>query len=99
MNEVSRVKKEAEWYAPGKWPFLPGDHVLVVENETAKIGRIDCVRLHYCPTQNQGKEPDEKTLWVSLTLLMAQLVDMRSVRDLPAPVSTPCLPTSYPLSH
>ena len=65
MNEVNRVQKEAEWFAlGGKWPYLPGDPVLVVEKKGVKIGRIDCVRLHYCPTQNQGKEPDSKTLWV-----------------------------------
>jgi len=63
MNEVSRVTKEAEWFQSQKWPYLPGDPVLIVQRKTLKIGRIDMVRLHYCPTQNQGKDPDKDTLW------------------------------------
>ena len=65
-KERQQVENDAEWFRAQPWRFCPGEIVFILDaDKKAKIGRVDCVRLNYCPDREQGNNPDADTLWVS----------------------------------
>ena len=65
-KERQQVENDAEWFRAEPWRFCPGEIVFILDaDKKAKIGRVDCVRLNYCPDREQGKNPDADTRWVS----------------------------------
>ena len=65
-TEVRQVQEGSEWMPTVAWRFCPGDCVFIFDEKNgARLGRLDCVRLNWCPDQEQTKDPGHNHLWVS----------------------------------
>ena len=70
-TEIRQVQEGSDWMPTVAWRFCPGDCVFISDDKNgARLGRVDCVRLNWCPEREQAKDPGDDHLWVSFVKLI-----------------------------